>query len=145
MSTGKRREDSKRYDHLSKRVLAGLSFIDKNGDIVRPTRNTPFPPRGGAYGRSPIPADRKKHYDATRAYGPDGQNSRYHTYRPSGQDISGMMGIVAIFASIFFLSTNITGNAIANLSNTTTNYIGLCLLALGCISGFFWLKGKKRK
>lgn len=50
--------------------------------------------------------------------------------------------IVSIIASIFFLSNNITGNAIGNLNQTSSNFIGAGLLIIGLVCGFFWIKRK---
>jgi hypothetical protein len=56
-----------------------------------------------------------------------------------------VVAVLAIGASIFFLNSSLAGNAIANLSNQTSSILGTCLLALGCISGLFYLKSKKKK
>ena len=52
--------------------------------------------------------------------------------------------IVGLVAGIFFLSTNITGNAIADMATKTTSFLGAGLLIVGLVAGFFWLKGRKR-
>jgi len=49
--------------------------------------------------------------------------------------ISGMF-IFIFLASIFFLSTNITGNTIGNITESGSKFIGIILFLLG-ISGFF--------
>lgn len=48
--------------------------------------------------------------------------------------------IISLLGGIFFLSNNITGNAIGNMTNLTFNIIGVGLLIIGLIAGFFWLK-----
>jgi len=53
--------------------------------------------------------------------------------------------IVGILGGIFFLSTNITGNAIADMTTKTTSFLGAGLLIVGLVAGFFWLKGRKPK
>jgi len=43
-----------------------------------------------------------------------------------------------------FLSSNITGNAIAGMTIKTTSFLGAGLLIIGLVAGFFWLKSKKK-
>lgn len=119
-----------------------LSFIDKSGNVVRPTRDNPFPDSSysGKY------TGRKKHYDSDRAYGSDnqyGHKHEHHDYSASN-GLSGMLSIVGIFVGIFFLSNSITGNVIG-LSNTTSSWIGGVLILIGLISLGFWIKNKKNK
>jgi hypothetical protein len=51
--------------------------------------------------------------------------------------------IVGIVGGIFFLSTNITGNAIADMTTKTTSFLGAGLLIVGLVAGFFWVKSRK--
>ena len=51
--------------------------------------------------------------------------------------------IVGIIGGLFFLSSNITGNAIANISVQNSSFLGAGLLIVGLVAGWFWLKGKK--
>ncbi len=53
--------------------------------------------------------------------------------------------ILGILGGLFFLSSNITGNAIANVSQSSSNALGAVLLVVGLVTGFFWLKGRKPK
>ncbi len=50
--------------------------------------------------------------------------------------------IVGIIGGLFFLSSNITGNAIANVSQSSGNILGAVLLVVGLVAGFFWVKKK---
>jgi len=52
--------------------------------------------------------------------------------------------ILGILGGIFFLSSNITGNAIADLTTKTTSFLGAGLLIVGLIAGFFYIKDKKK-
>jgi hypothetical protein len=52
--------------------------------------------------------------------------------------------IAGILGGIFFLSTNITGNAIADMTTKTTSFLGAGLLIVGLVAGFFWLKGRRK-
>jgi LPXTG-motif cell wall-anchored protein len=61
-----------------------------------------------------------------------------------GSMSSASLAIAGILAGIFFLSPNITGNAIANMTNSTTNFIGAGLLLVGLAAGVFWVKTRKK-
>ncbi len=50
---------------------------------------------------------------------------------------------ISILGAIFFLSSNITGNAIGNLSTNTTSFLSIGLLVISLIAGFFWLRNRK--
>jgi hypothetical protein len=57
-----------------------------------------------------------------------------------------LIGIIGFLAGgLFFVSSNITGNVISNLSSTTSSFIGSILLIIGIIAGFFWIKNKEIK
>ena len=66
---------------------------------------------------------------------------RYGT-RPSSLEATSLAttSIIGVLGGLFFLSNNITGNAIGNLSNSTSINIGGFLFALGLVAGFFWFK-----
>ncbi len=55
-----------------------------------------------------------------------------------------VMAVVGLVSGIFFLSPNITGNAIANLSDNTSSWIGAALIFVGLVAGFFWIKNRKK-
>lgn len=57
---------------------------------------------------------------------------------------SSMVAIAGFGAGIFFLQSNITGNAIADLTAKNTSFIGAGLLVVGLIAGFFWIKSRKK-
>ncbi|MEI7718949.1 MAG: hypothetical protein WCI72_03710 [archaeon] len=52
--------------------------------------------------------------------------------------------ILSFGASIFFFSSDVTGNVIG-LSNTTSSWIGGILILIGLIALGFWINGKNRK
>ena len=60
-----------------------------------------------------------------------------------GNGINFLIAIAGVLGGIFFLSTNITGNAIADLTTKTTSFLGAGLLIVGLVAGFFWVKGRK--
>jgi len=49
---------------------------------------------------------------------------------------------ISLFLSFLFLSSNMTGNTIADLSIRSSNFVGALLFIIGIIAGFFWLKRK---
>lgn len=55
-----------------------------------------------------------------------------------------IIGIVSLAGGILFLSPNLTGNAIANINNSTSSFLGAGLLIIGCVLGFLRLKFKKQ-
>jgi hypothetical protein len=60
------------------------------------------------------------------------------------QKVSSVIAIAGILSSFFFLGSSITGNAIGNISKTSGSWLGIGLLVLGLIAGFFWLKNRKQ-
>jgi hypothetical protein len=58
------------------------------------------------------------------------------------QKVSSVISIAGLLSSFFLLGSNITGNAIGNLSKSSVNWLGICLLAIGLIAGAFALKNK---
>ncbi|MEK6891139.1 MAG: hypothetical protein AABX03_03290 [Nanoarchaeota archaeon] len=54
--------------------------------------------------------------------------------------LSSIITIAGFVGGIFFLSSNITGNVIGNITNSTSNFLGAGLLIVSLVAGFFWLK-----
>ena len=54
--------------------------------------------------------------------------------------VSSIIAIVGIISGVFFLSPNVTGNVVGNMTNSTSNVLGTFLLFVGLIAGFFSLK-----
>lgn len=48
--------------------------------------------------------------------------------------------ILSFLVSLFFLSSNITGNVVGNLTNSTSNWIGAVLLVIGLVGVYFRVK-----
>ncbi len=57
------------------------------------------------------------------------------------ETMSAAVAVLGIVGGIFF-SSNLTGNAIGNLTNSSTNFIGAGLFVVGLIAGYFWMKRK---
>ncbi len=60
------------------------------------------------------------------------------------QFFSATTAVIGFLGSLFFLSSNVTGNTIGSLSKSSDNWIGIVLLAIGLIGGFFWMKNRKK-
>jgi len=56
-----------------------------------------------------------------------------------------VIATLGLLSGIFFLSNNITGNAIADFSTKTSSFLGAGLLVIGLVAGFFWIKKKNKK
>lgn len=54
--------------------------------------------------------------------------------------ILAFLSVGAIIAGIVFLSPNLTGNAISNLSSSSSNILGGILFLLGVVGAFFYTK-----
>jgi len=57
--------------------------------------------------------------------------------------VSSIIAIAGLGVGLFFLSSNITGNAIADLSVKSSSFLGAGLLIVGLVAGFFWLRRNK--
>jgi hypothetical protein len=60
------------------------------------------------------------------------------------QKVTSVVAIAGFLGSLFFIGSNVTGNAIADLSTNTTSRVGGVLLVVGLVAGFFWIKNKKK-
>jgi len=134
------RRDSAKYGvGPTKRVLGDMSFIDREGNIIRPTRDNPFPTASHYAGKN---VESKKHYHLYKG----DEQAKYHSHRDysTSQGISAMLGIAAIFAGIFFLSSSMTGNVIG-LSNNVSSWTGVILILTGLVASFFWVRNQSKK
>ncbi|MBI2047043.1 hypothetical protein HYT26_02675 [Candidatus Pacearchaeota archaeon] len=59
--------------------------------------------------------------------------------------VSATTAIIGLLGSIFFLSANLTGNVISNLSLKTSNMIGVVLFLVGVVGGLFYFRRKFSK
>jgi len=57
--------------------------------------------------------------------------------------VSGAATVIILAASLFFISSSLTGNAIADLNETTSSWIGVILFILGIIGAGFYLRNKR--
>jgi len=83
-------------------------------------------------------------------FGVDNRDLEEHTstFRQVFNDLEGMVAVFVSFfgilSGLFLLSSNITGNVIATLTTKTTSLLGVGLLIIGLIAGFFYLKTKRK-
>ena len=69
--------------------------------------------------------------------------------RTNKKDIGGLeqsltiISGIGILGALFFLSSNLTGNVISNLTQTSSNIIGGALFFVGLIGTFFYFRKKK--
>ena len=68
------------------------------------------------------------------------RNQQKEETSPLARTVAATPMIVGIFGGLFFLSSNVTGNVIADLTNSTSNIIGACLLVLGIVGAAFFFK-----
>lgn len=57
--------------------------------------------------------------------------------------LEGSVSAICLISSLFFLSPNLTGNAIADLSVKTSSFLGIGVFIVALISGMLWLKTKR--
>jgi tetratricopeptide (TPR) repeat protein len=56
-----------------------------------------------------------------------------------------VIATLGLLSGLFFLSSNITGNTIADVSIKTSSFLGSGLLIVGLVVGFFWIKKRNQK
>ncbi len=165
---------------LHGRVFGDMSFIDREGNIVRPNKKDyeadlkrgggyPLRTKGGHY-QPPAEARRYGTNEQTRA-SPTAQDvgGRVTVFKPSSNRVEdaaqefvgyirkeaqkafraykryqAVIATLGLLGAIFFLSPNITGNAIGNMTNSSSSTIGIIFLFVGLIAGFFTLKNKSK-
>lgn len=57
--------------------------------------------------------------------------------------VPGILAVGGLVAGLAFLSFNITGNVVSNLSQKNSNIVGVVLFVLGIMASFFYFKGRK--
>jgi hypothetical protein len=123
------------------------SFIDRKGEIIRPNREE--------YHRQQDTRDynqahelNKKYDSLISKYGKDSkkvynfEKKELGMYRRKPSKMEGALIIIGLAAGLLFLSPNLTGNVISNLSPGNPNIIGSILLLAGIVGAFFYFKAK---
>lgn len=119
----------------------------KKADVLKVTEHARFLEK---YGRSDLAArfysliGDKDNYElaTTVAKNKDKSQNRKELIRSGLEKITATTSLLGVFSGIFFLSNKLTGNVIL-MSSGNSSYIGLGLLLVGLVAGFFWIKGKK--
>jgi len=78
--------------------------------------------------------------DTERVYG--FEKDKLDMHKDRGKGLVGIASVVLMVGGIFFLSPNLTGNAISNLTNQTSNIIGAGLFLMGIVGSYFWSRKK---
>jgi len=58
------------------------------------------------------------------------------------RNVGGVTTIIGVLTSLFFLSSNLTGNMISNLSLKNSNIIGIIFFFIGVAGGFFYFRNR---
>jgi hypothetical protein len=69
------------------------------------------------------------------------KSDKIHYY----SEMLGIASLIGLIDGAFFFSNRVTGNAISNLSNVTSSWIGGMFFLIGLVGCFFWIKNKKKK
>ena len=72
------------------------------------------------------------------------ENERLDKYWASKDTVETIISTLGILGGLFFLSPNLTGNAISNMTTQTASWIGAVLIVIGIIALYFLMKAKKR-
>lgn len=128
-----------------------MSSIDRKGNIVRPNKEDYEAAKRESYeARRDEAISTNKRYDALISkYGKDSE-AVYEFERDElgmrrkrkASRLEGAFAIVGLIVGIFLLSSNITGNAIANINGDSSNLVGIALLAVGLVCSFFWFRSR---
>lgn len=128
-----------------------MSFINRKGNIVHPNKEdyekTMARQRDYHHGEA-VEID-KRYNRLINEYGEDSKEvhdfeRRYKMRKRRGVEESlAVIGVAGFILALFFLSTNLTGKVIGNLSTNNSTIIGIGLLVIGLVAGFFYLKNRK--
>jgi hypothetical protein len=133
-----------------------MSFIDRKGNIVRPSREDFESKKRPYVSKSQYASDYKtalkldKQYNAmVDKYGKDStqvyqfETEKLGMYRKrKASPLEGGLAVIGIAGGLLFLSPNITGNAVG-LSHSTGNLLGAVLLVAGLVSSFLFFMHRK--
>lgn len=138
--------------------LAAAHALKTAGDAYNHMTN--YRKAGEMYGRAGELAEEDKEYffalqsyaDAQHAFAKARNEQKANEFRGRASKLEGsvsrtyrltsVIAIAGVLGGLFFLSTNITGNAIANMTNSTSSILSAVLLVIGLVAGAFALKSK---
>ncbi|MEK6928299.1 MAG: hypothetical protein AABX11_07745 [Nanoarchaeota archaeon] len=141
---------------LSKQVYGGqqsLDWIKEKEKItgkklyVKPTgKNYDLPDLGGRIEKDPILKRRALDYihDLKLAGKESGIEARQEFEKKKSLEgkVTSVISIGGLLGGLLFLSSNITGNVIDNMTNSSLNWIGGILFIIGLIAGFVYFKSR---
>ncbi|MDP3026730.1 MAG: hypothetical protein Q8N63_03405 [Nanoarchaeota archaeon] len=128
---------------LGNRIWHTLAMLRSGAELVA---------EDGAFGLTPRPSradNPAAHYRREDIEGyPDYVKAKRKAYILRGKkdnnlETAAITSIIGIVGGIFFLSPNLTGNVIGNITNPTSNIIGVTLLIVGLIGSFFWFRSRR--
>ena len=130
----KYKQGDRSYNRGGEPYGAGISFIDKLGNIIRPTKES-----------TQAAMAKAERYNPRRHYSNPSGTERYVDNNEARRGYRGIFSVISILGGIFFLSPNLTGNAIGNMTTETASWIGAALIVIGIIVLYFLMRIKKRK
>jgi hypothetical protein len=66
-------------------------------------------------------------------------------YSPIERKVLPVIAIGSLLVSLFFVSSSLTGNAIAELNQDNSRWVGICFFICGLIFSFVYLRNKKKR
>lgn len=70
-------------------------------------------------------------------------NRRGLLLRVFGKKSRAVASIIGLVGAILFFSPNFTGNAIGNMTNSTSNILGTVFILVALVGGFFWFRSRR--
>ena len=78
--------------------------------------------------------------DTERVY--EFEKNELDIHKSGKKGLVGIASAVLMIGGLFFLSPNLTGNAIVNLTTKTSSIIGAGLFIVGIVGSYFWFRKK---
>ena len=138
----------KEYDKDMKKGNLG-GAVRMMHDMVGAAREFPGPGRVGYYEKV------QERFDAFKKANPSREDLAdlvYHErelkelkrHKPGKgyERAAATASILGLIGALFFLSPNFTGNAVGNMTNSTSTWIGAGLFLIGLVSSIFYFKRK---
>ena len=135
------------YDLKSswRHITNGLANIFEDDGQDRHSINNPYDSSYSSILRNPIQSRRKQEQANWNILARDKDTRDYllrHKKKNSLEMMAIISSVVSLLGAIFFLSSNITGNAIGSLNQTSSNGIGGVLFLVGLILAFIYFKSR---
>ncbi|MFH1503326.1 MAG: hypothetical protein ABIE36_01560 [Candidatus Diapherotrites archaeon] len=125
-------------------ILSNKSFLRKHGitnEEIKKYQETFKKRVGGILETAVKNADDKRNIELTERMLDYAKKEGLINYKRTGLEKSiAVLSIGSVLAGIFFLSPNLTGNVIGNMTRSSGNLIGGILFGLGIVGAFFTLR-----